>query len=74
MRATPGADRAAYEALTAETIFSLWRMPPAIAESLIAAAREPATVEAIARQIGQQLGVTIELVARLAKMNLLILG
>ena len=74
VRATPGADRAAYEALTAETIFSLWRMPPAIAESLIAAAREPATVEAIARQIGQQLGVTIELVARLAKMNLLILG
>ena len=60
--------------LVGRTIFSLWRIPPAIAESVIAAAREPVPVEQIAHAIGEEVGVTIELVARLAKMNLLILG
>jgi glycosyltransferase involved in cell wall biosynthesis len=74
VQATLQANRAAYEALAAEPIFQLWRIPAEIAETLIAAAREPIAIENLANVIGQQVSVTIELLARLAKMNLLILG
>ncbi|RYD87863.1 MAG: glycosyltransferase, partial [Sphingomonadales bacterium] len=73
VRAAPHADLAAYEALIGQRIFALWKMPPDIAAHLIAAAAEPVSVAELARHIGQGVGVTSELVARLAKMNLVTL-
>jgi len=72
-RAAPGASRAAFEALVARPIFSFWRLDPAMAERVIAAAQAgPLPIRIIAEQAGLNDGRAIEHIARLAKMNLLI--
>jgi alpha-maltose-1-phosphate synthase len=74
VRAAPGADRAAYEALVATPLFAYWATAPDHAERVLLAAATPLTVAELAAALGRDTVATIEHVARLAKMNLLLLG
>lgn len=72
--AAPGANRARYEALTARRMFMAWRVSPELAERIIVAAAVPRPIREVARQAGLDEKLAIEQIARLAKMNLLVLG
>ncbi len=74
IRAAPGADRAAYQGLVAMPMLSFWQIRPELAEAIFAACAEPTTIAAVAQKIGRDPNLTLEFVARLVKMNLLILG
>jgi hypothetical protein len=74
VRAAPGADRAAYQGLVAMPMLSFWQIRPELAEAIFAACAEPTTIAAVAQKIGRDPNLTLEFVARLVKMNLLILG
>lgn len=73
VRAAPRGSLSAYEALVAQPMFSFWQMRPDVAGSIIEAAGNPVSVEALAAQLGRTVVAIAELVARLAKMNLVIL-
>lgn len=75
VRAAPGACRAAYDALTGRLMFGFWKLEADLAERVIAAAQAgPRPLGDIASEAGLDEKLAIEQVARLAKMNLLILG
>lgn len=72
VRTVPGADRAAYEALTGKLMFAAWRIAPEAAERIIAlASGGPIPLADLIRDAGLHPDTAIETVARLAKMNLL---
>jgi hypothetical protein len=75
VRAAPGASRAAYDALTGRLMFGFWKLEAGLAERVIVAAQAgPRPLSDIAREAGLDARLAIEQIARLAKMNLLILG
>lgn len=73
VQAMPGADAAAYAGLTSRAMLSFWRMPPELAGKILSASATAVPVAEIARRLDLSTDQIIELVARLAKLNLVIL-
>ncbi|KRB85437.1 hypothetical protein ASE00_01150 [Sphingomonas sp. Root710] len=74
VRAAPGATLAAYERLSADPIFETARFPADVAGRIIAETAEALPISELARRIGRDASIVIEMTGRLAKMNLLIFG
>ena len=74
VRIAPEATLADYERLIGQPIFELWRMPSELTGRLMAtAASAPLAVADLAKLMERSIESTIEMVGRLAKMNLLII-
>lgn len=71
VQAAEGADVVRYEAIAAQLVFAHLRLAPALVSGVIDATRKPATVEDVASARGMDLPTMLEVVGRLAKMNLL---
>jgi glycosyltransferase involved in cell wall biosynthesis len=73
-RLAPGADSAAYARLAASHGFGIWRAPVELISRMLAALEAgPLTIERLTAASGTSAPFVIELVGRLAKMNLVIL-
>lgn len=73
--AAPDANLQAYQKLTEQTIFSMWRIAPELVSRIFETiGSEAITIEAMARELKINPGIAIELSSRLAKMNLIILS
>lgn len=74
VRAADGATAEAYEALTADGMNSAWRSPSdRVGRTLAACAGEGLTVQRLADRVGEPVKPVVELVARLAKLELVVL-
>ena len=71
VRAAPGASAAGYEAITAHTMFTYWRSPPELVGRVLAACADGLGVAELAAQLAEPPLTVLELIARLAKMELL---
>jgi glycosyltransferase involved in cell wall biosynthesis len=75
VRACPGAGLEAYKALTGQEMFSFWRAPDDLVTRAFAALAEgPVRLVDLAERMAAPLPATVELVARLAKMELVTLS
>ncbi|RYD84901.1 MAG: glycosyltransferase, partial [Sphingomonadales bacterium] len=73
VRTAPGVTLAHYERLVGEPMFQLSRMPADIIGPLLEAASGPVPVAMLAKLLKSDEAAMIDMVARLAKMNLLII-
>jgi glycosyltransferase involved in cell wall biosynthesis len=68
--AAPGAGPAAYQALTSQAMLSFWKSPPETIERIFAELDAELTLAELAERLQEPVALTIERVARLAKMEL----
>jgi hypothetical protein len=73
VRAAPGADAAAYEAMTAQPMFSHWREASDVVARTLEAAGEGLAIADLAARLGQPVRLAVERLSRLAKMELVML-
>ena len=73
VRATSGASVAAYEAITAHAMFMYWRSPPELVGRTLTACAEGLGIAELAAQLAEPPLAVLELIARLAKMELILI-